>query len=475
LALACLVLLVQSALLIGTRWVEDENWLGNGSWTLVQEGRLRMPIFPADPRGEADVSITVHHLGMAASFAAFGLGIPQARATSAVAGVATVIVVFFLALELGGPYCAVLAGLLLATDTFLVVASRTARPEAYTVFFCWLALLLYARAIRRESAWVALAAGLILGVACLNHPLGLPFVLAIGVFLLARYGWRIWRQPVAWALVLGVAAPAVPYAMWCFSDPAHAACFRDVYLSKTGEPMAERIVGEASRWSDFIGLGSQRVATGLRIPVRLHVALALIAAFWYLLRTRRDLFGPAATLFVLNALWWVYLVNKGPRYLVMLSPLFALALGWVVAQSRGRSWEKAAMAVFALVMLTQVGSNAYWLYKYRRAEYPALESRLRSVIPAHASVYGATTFWLALHDRTYYAYDRTKWDYALEKLKPEYLILNDRVMVHGSGQGEDDFAVLRGRLQEFVREHGTLAGRVPDDFYGDLEVYRVAY
>lgn len=475
LGIMCLVLLAESAVLIRTRWVEDENWLGNGSWTLVQEGRLRMPIFPADPRYEADVSIPVHHAGMAAAFRVFGLGVAQARATSALAGIATLVAVFFLGLELGGPYCALFAGWLLAGDTFLVIASRTARPEAYSVAFCWLALLLYLRAIRAESGRLALLSGLTLGVASVNHPLALPFVLAIGIFLLSRYGWDVWRRAPAWCFSLGVLVPVALYAVWCFSDAAHIACFKNVYLARAGDPMLARIVGEPSRWADFIGLGSQRVATGLRVPVRLHVAVFLIAAFWYLFRQRRSLFAPAATLLALNLLWWVYLVNKGPRYIVMLSPLFALVLGWVISQSRGTSWRKLALAVFALVMATQLASNAYWIYKYRHVDYPVLAGRLRSVIPAHASAYGATTFWLALHDRTYYAYDRTPWDFALQKLKPEYLILNDRVMVHGSGQGSDDFASLRSNLTDFVRAHGTIAGRVPDDFYGDLEIYRVTY
>jgi len=67
-----------------TRWVEDESWLSNGSWALVQEGRLRMPIFPADPPFAVDVGPPLHHLGMAASFAVFGLGICNKLADGAI-------------------------------------------------------------------------------------------------------------------------------------------------------------------------------------------------------------------------------------------------------------------------------------------------------------------------------------------------------------------------------------------------------
>jgi hypothetical protein len=82
---------------------------------------------------------------------------------------------------------------------------------------------------------------------------------------------------------------------------------------------------------------------------------------------------------------------------------------------------------------------------------------------------------MALNDRTYYAYDRTPLAYALEKLHPTYLILNDRVMMHGSGHQFNFFAPQRDLAAEFVRTHGRLAGKVSNSFYGDLEVYQVSY
>jgi hypothetical protein len=61
----------------------------------------------------------------------------------------------------------------------------------------------------------------------------------------------------------------------------------------------------------------------------------------------------------------------------------------------------------------------------------------------------------------------------LANLHPQYLILWDRVMMHGSGTGVDDFRELRGQLTAFARDHATLVAKVPNEFYGDLEVYKV--
>ena len=472
---SCLLLLVESTLLIRTRWVEDESWLVNGSWTLVREGRMRMTIFPANINNRADVSMPVQHLSMSAVFAATGFGIPQARLTSAAAGLATVVVVFFLALELGGAWCAMLATLLLATDTFLVIAARTARPEALTALLAWLSVLLYMRASRKDSGALMLASGVACGLGIVGHPVALPFAVFIGILFLARYGATVWRHKLPWLFVVGVLAAGIPYAAWCFWDADHAESFKHLYLGKAAEPMRGRIVGEASRWADFIGLSSQRVALGIRFPVRIHVPLILAGAFVVLFRARRDLAKLAALLFLLSFLWLVYMVNKGPRYLVLLSPLFALLLGWVAAYCLPLASRSLALLALAAVLITQVGSNAYWIYRYRHADYPAVTAELRRLIPERATVYGVTTFWMGLRDRTYYAYDRTPWDFARSTLRPEYLILYDRVMQSGSGQGEDNMADLREQLTAFVKEHGVLLGHVDNGFYGNLEVYRATY
>lgn len=476
LLLSCLLLAAESSILIHTRWVEDESWVTSDSWSLAHDGKMRSPIFPESPRYVVDVAPPAHPLSVAASFAMFGTGVTQARAVSAVAAIGVVIVVFLLALELGGPACAALASVLIAADTFLVIAARTARSEAETTLFSWLALLLYFVAARRGSRALFFCSGAACGLGMLTHPAALPFAAAIGIFFLMRRRWTFWRDAGVWMFAAGVALPLVPYAAWCFSDAAHIAAFRDVYMVRNEEPWGPRLLGELDRWSDFIGLGSQRVALPIRLPLRLHVAVILAAAYVWLWRRKRDLAIPFGILFCLNVLWWAYLVNKGPRYHVLIAPLFALTLGYAAARlGELRAARIPAVAALGLVLGTQVAGNAYWLYKYRSADYTAVTRDLRKIIPPGAKVFGATTFWMALHDHDYYAYDRTTLNYAVNRLHADYLILNDRVMVNGSGHGSDDFAALRAQAEALVRERGTLAGTAPNDFYGDLRIYRVAY
>ena len=182
LVMACLVLLVEATTLMRSRWVEDESWLANGSWTLLQEGRLRMPIFPAAANVVVDVYPPLHQLAMVPAFAAFGLGEVQARSVSALAAIATLVVVFVVARRLAGPTGAAVAAVLLATDTFLVVSARTARPEALATLLCWLAVWMALTAEEKRSSRWALSSGVAAGLSILTHPLGIAFVGAIGLF-----------------------------------------------------------------------------------------------------------------------------------------------------------------------------------------------------------------------------------------------------------------------------------------------------
>jgi hypothetical protein len=128
------------------------------------------------------------------------------------------------------------------------------------------------------------------------------------------------------------------------------------------------------------------------------------------------------------------------------------------------SHGRLALVGVVLLGVTQLAGNLLLLRSFRNADYSGLGARLQALIPPNESVYGAITFWMALHDRTYYCYDRTDAQYAEEQFRPSYVIFNDRVMVRGSGYGSDSHAELRSKLGDWIRRSGTLAGKVPDPF-----------
>ena len=474
LALCCVLMLAESLILIHTRWVEDDNWYSVKGWTLATEGRIRIPVFPFDGEHVSNVITTLHALTLGGVFKLFGLGIVQARLTSGVFATLLVIVIYHLASDIAGPAYALVAALITATDSILLVAARTARPEAETAFFCWLAMLLIERALSRGSPRLGFYAGLSCGLGLICHPMAFPFFCAMALFCCAQYRKRVIASPVTGASLGGVAMVVVPYLAWCFSDVPHRAAFQAGYLDRIPLALHDRIMGELMRWSDFIGVSSLRVPLLPHVPLRLHIVVILAAAFWIFARKARPYGLAALALLLLNLGWLLFMVTKTPRYVAILAPLFAIVVAYLGVAAHGLWARRAAALAILLVLLTQIGGNLFWLYRYRAADYPKVASELQKIVPQGASVYGVITFWMALHDRVYYSYERTDFDRAITELRPQFLILYDRVMVHGSGY-TDDWARLREDEASFVRTRATVAGTVSNEFYGDLVVYRVNY
>jgi hypothetical protein len=265
----------------------------------------------------------------------------------------------------------------------------------------------------------------------------------------------------------------LPYLMWAYSSPDHRRSFRGVYARGESRGLADKAREELKRYGDFLGMAAPRAGVPFRLPYRLHIAVLVLVSLGILFRKNRPLFWRLAVLLLPVLLWWTYLLNKNTRYFAITAPVFALAVAAAAyALPHTRTWSRAAWASCLLYGVTQVGGNLLFLYNFRNTDYRLVASRLREAIPAGSSVYGGASLWMALHDRPYFCYERTPLDYALDHLSPNYLILNDRLMVYGTRYG-DDFTVLRAQANEFARHNGALVAHIPHRFYGDLDVYRV--
>jgi hypothetical protein len=284
--------------------------------------------------------------------------------------------------------------------------------------------------------------------------------------LLLDAKFRFWREPRAWLFAAGFLVPVIPYYLWTQSTPAHVAAFSQAYGTRATTGFFENLKHEfLGRYADFV-----------QFPFRVHIAVLIVAAFVVLWQKNRWLFVRLAILTVPFLVLWIYAFNKNVRYFGVLSPIFALAVTGAALSLREKRWQKfAVVGVLVLYGLSQMAGNYLLLYRDRKADYIALQRELREVIPMGSSAYGAVDFWMALRDRAYYAHERTPFEYAVSTLKPEYLILNDRVMAGGYKHYGDTHAKLRTDCYAFVAQHGELVAKLPYRFYGDLEVYRVTY
>ena len=258
------------------------------------------------------------------------------------------------------------------------------------------------------------------------------------------------------------------------SDAVHRKEFITLYTTGEQATLSQIPSLELSRYSDFIGMPSSRFRFPIPLPYRLHVVVALLAAAWFLWRYNRSLFYKVLCLLLPCMLWWMYIRNQTVRYTATAAPYFALLLaGAAIALWNARPrWRKQVVAVAVLLLVAQVASNYFLLYRYRKADYLALAGRFHALIPKDATVYGALHFWMAFHDQPFFSYNRTPLQYALDH-GASYLVLNDNLMLYGNGWGVDDWQKVRSDSAAFVRDNATLVGRTPNPYYGDLEIYRV--
>jgi 4-amino-4-deoxy-L-arabinose transferase-like glycosyltransferase len=472
---ACLLLLVQALTMFSIRWVEDESWYAVTAHTLLTRGEIRVPIFQDEaPNAKVDMRPPLTFIVMAGFFKVLGTNLYSARLPFLLSALACILLTYLLGCELGRPWVGLLGAAALATDNLMFVASWTARPEAMATAFALLGVLVYLRSRRENSVKLAFLSGLIVALGTLVHPNAFAAALSAGVFALMEFRWSVVRQPRPWAFVAGLILPLALFVAWGMSDAVHRSEFVIIYGGGEGHTLRQIPDLELTRYRDFLGMGSMRVNLPVHVPTRLHIVLALLLAALALYRYDRDLLKTILCLILPAMVWWAYERNITPRYIATGSPYLALLLAGAVVSlwNFKPRWHKAVAVCATLLLLSQVAGNALLLYLYRQADYVAVTRQLRAIIPAGAHIYGALTFWMALNDMPFYSWNRTPITYAVDR-GVNYLILNDRVLLHGSGQGTDDWVERRTEIAAFVRDHATLIGRAPNSFYGDLEIYRV--
>lgn len=470
--LACVVFLAQELPLLHTRWGADENFTSIPATTLVNEGRFRLPIYASDKTQE-----TVNQqiwgyppampLLLQVPFRLFGIGPVQARSVTVLGGLGVIVMVFLLARQWVSPAAGVVASLLVAMDNMVWLAGRCVRPDIYVAFLILAAFWIYQLSRERNSRWLAFNAGLCIGISFSFHPNTLAAAAAIGLMFLIDLRGRVWRDARPWLYAVGVIVAVLPYWLWMHSDALHTESWTLAYGIRAKTTFMENLRREfLGRYGDFI-----------QFPLRLHVALLIVASIVTLWFKNRRLLSRLAVIILPYMLLWLYAYNKNVRYFVILTPLFAIAVaGAAVSFSPGQLRGWAVTTVLILYGCSQMLGNYYLMYKDRGADYPKMTRDLCAVVPPGASVYAAIDLWMALHDRQFYGYERTPFEYAVANLKPTYMILNDRTMKGGwRGHYGDEYAELRTKANAYVREHGELVGRLPYQFYGDLEVYRVTY
>jgi Dolichyl-phosphate-mannose-protein mannosyltransferase len=473
--LGCLLLAAQALPFFEHRWVEDESWYSMPAITLVTTGQLRNPVMPVtDMESIVDTRPPLMPLSLSAAFRLLGVKVFAARLGEFLAALLAVLIVYWVGKELGDPLAGGIAALLLAADNFLVLAARTARPEAWVTLFASCALFLMLRSHNRHSWGLAFLSGLSVAAACLFHALGLAWVGGLGLLLVYQEKGNTFRSRRTYAFIAGVAIGILPFALWLLSSPERMEAAKYMYGRPAGATIAEVLAKEKLRVLDLVGMSNQRLRLPFRVPLRLPIVLTILASFLVLFRRKPQVFWVLAFCVISFQVWLLKLPNPSSRYYAVIAPVLAAAIAFAVTSLSGR-WHSLAVGACVLCIVWQVGGTLLFLSQASKANYVALAAKLREAIPEGHSCYGAMTFQFVLRDHVCWSYDRAPFAYTVEFQKPEYMVLGDRIMMTGSGRDDDTFADTRRQAFAFVSKSGRLVMRISDPFYGNLEVYRIQY
>ncbi len=469
--------LVQALPFLSYRWVTDESWYAGPGYSIASGHGLRDPAMgPNDIENHLDARPPGTALVIATFFKLFGVSQITARLGSVLAGALVVALVFWLSRSFLGPTGAFIATLLIATDNLLILTARTARPEALTVAMVFLSLLFVKRYKDTFALTWAFLTGLTMAMGTMFHITLLGYIFSLFILLITIGTTRktSWWNP-ALLYIIGYTAGLIPFASWILIAPRGREGFRAEFLSRAVQtPLLLRLVQEQRRYSDLIGLNMLHGYGLESIPVRLPIPLLFLLASFVVWKYRRKWFWLEMLLLAPSVLWLIYTVNKSSRYLVLLAPLSALAIGAAVAATTDHPrLRRILTAAACLAALAQVGANVFLLRAARSANYSRVTAQLQTAIPSGATAYGTITFWLALHNRNYISYERTTPQMAAELYGARYFITGDRMMTNPEMFGDKDFNTKLGTEMAEIQNRSDFLTSVYDKYYGNLMIYRL--
>lgn len=464
------------------RWVDDESW-----YTMpipsVSQGQFNIPTVPGDDRFWPQPPILTY-LATLVEAVSGPITPALARSVPLAFGVLTIVAAFALGRRLGGPLAGSLAAAFVAFDNLVFLAARTVRPEMLVAFFLLWTLTLLVPLLQGQ-AWrwrQALGVSVVAALGLYSHPNGLMIPMTVVVLvLLSGAMQRRLAFTAAFCVLYGLVM--LPFVAWiAYYDMASGfESFRGHWFKRYA-----RQAGGGSRWDVLVRLLTDEVGGRYRdfmqFPYRVHIAVLSVAVVVAGLFTRRPGLRALAVAVLLQLLFFLFVNNSNPtvRYMTTTTPVIAVlaalwaAALWSAAPSLRPMRHRLAAAVLVLAFgVMAAAGNAVYIWKFRHADFLATSARVNTLIPAGSVVYGGMFWWPQMRQHTLVPYIRTPWPAAVERWKPNIVIMDDWVMA-GGGEG-GAWLRLRSELDTYLASHGRLLGEVDGGFYGRLRVFEVRH
>jgi 4-amino-4-deoxy-L-arabinose transferase-like glycosyltransferase len=423
----------------------------------------------------------------------------QSRLPSVFAGLITLIFTYLLARKLYDEYVGVIATILLMINNLFFVAARTVRAEIFVTAISVTAIYCVIEGFRSKRNWFVGISGTLAGIGLWTHPNAALLSASIIILFVYEYRGNFLREGALWIFLLFLIVGLLPYAIYVVSLDAkynfmnfwaQLADRKDVLLS--GSVLWRSIADEVQRYRQYVFF-----------PYRFAILVVEIA-FLFLTVVKRESKDALILLVIMIhvVLLSILISSKTARYLTVLMPFVSIIIAKVFVKGCYRFSEarledrkrfsKAFLffTTYCLLLViyaaSQFGGNVYALWKYRGNDYYGFISRVKNHIPDGSKVWGSISFWWGFREFPY----RTQFTYGrdVDEFKPEYVILYDAdtwgnitwtTRSQMSAKREEDLTALfrgvRKKMEDLCLTKGKFAGKVEDEFYGNVEIYHIEY
>lgn len=496
LSMVCIILVMLVHLLTLARHPPtfiDEPWYANAAWNWMQTGTNFASMDHGTPyQVGSGWWPYLGNLPWVASFAAFGLGLFQARLVSWLFGLLLIVLTAWVGRRSFGMLSGALAALLLALSAPFTQASHYIRPDIMLAVAVMAAFGVAHKALTEDRWWPHLLAGGLLGFGLDIHQNAALFGLGLIAMYAARYGRRIFRQRGTWLCAAGGLAGIIYYlAAHILPNPTAYSALMGFVATTTDRPpiftldpvlWIKALVHEIGRYHffentlDFVLIGASFAFLAVRRERSDRLLLAFLAASF--------------AGFVLIA------GNKNDIYAVLFYPFFLLMVAETLVSllRAGSGLEPRRVFVGALVLLVLAGSGIRFarpLVQNRDYDYYAVTDRIRAVAPAGSRIMGTPFWWLGLADYdyrsslslTYYHhFAGYTLDEGLQALKPDIVIIDP--LLRGMRVNQEEFPQEHGfqiynlpnaAFERFLAERGTKVKEFSDPWHGRFEIYAIRW
>ena len=483
---------------------EDEPWQASTGWKLAQTGVFGSDLFAGYHGMERHYYgfMPLYPLWLAVVFKGLGLGLFQDRWATVALGCLILSLTYALGQRLYGSTVGLLAiGLLLAARTaavtpahvsgiLLIDLARIARYDMLVPVFGLAALHVYLSAQARAQFTLYGLVGLLAGLAGLSHVYGALWIAAL--LLLALWNRSGWRSLLA--LIGGFSVPWLIYGGYVLSGMPDWICQTRDYASRFEVLNPGWYVDNVRReWLRYApGLGPIGWMWLTRPGLWLSIAALWLALIGLLHRAWRE-HDRNARLIVVPALLFPILFallisSKVNSYLMVIAPIWAVAVAWLISAlwrratlHPARCWFRLAIAISVLLVALEGASSVVQLEMMaaRTTPYADFISRVRAHIPPGARVLGLHRYWFGLSDFDY----RSWWvplvraqsgeaiNPVLYDFAPDVVLLDSRL-----GHGPDGTVRSNPRLLPVFdwlaqRQYAQVAV-VDDATYGTMLIYQ---